>query len=246
MSENVLSLDYFDKAILFKSDKYNVLYRCNLATMQDYFIKSINKLSEGSKNLFPGEHDKSETETVVLKEALSFAKDCMIYYKRKKIMEIPLEMVHVIPEGLDIKVNPVFRGIVIERSGNELLDALVATRRISEFMFFKTIKNGEDRKFFLYETGSIYREAVADFLSRKFYEERIVGKGLLKNTTIFEGCFDPKKEALLNSIVEDTFKRGEGLFSKEEVLQDVINNIINGTISPFISLESREITIEEF
>jgi len=245
MNESVPSLDYFDRAILFESDRYNDSYRGNFVTMQDYFVRSVNNLSRGSKKFFHGELVKTETETVVFNEALSFVKDCMIYYKRKKIMEIPLEMVHVIPEGLDIKVDPVFRGIVVERTGSELLNALIATRRISEFMFFKTIKNGEDRKFFLYETGSIYREAVANFLSRRFYEERIVGKGILGNAAIFEGCFDPKKEALLNSVVEDTLKRGKGLFSKEEVLWDVVNNIINGTISPFFSLSLREVSVEE-
>jgi hypothetical protein len=95
----------------------------------------------------------------------------------------------------------------------------------------------------LYETGSSWRESVSDYLSRRFYEEKIVKDKILKDIFIFEECFSSEGEAFLKDAVKDVFERSQGLFSKEEILNDIINNVINGTISPYVYLDKKEVEV---
>lgn len=241
--ETGLYLDFFDRAILHEGEKYKDLYRDDF--MYKSFLRSINNMSKKGLKKLPGEVEKTQQEKIVIMEAIRFTEELMVHYKRNKIIKIPLEMVHVFPEGAEIQAHPVFRGIVVERTNSELLNALMAVRKISDFVSFKTIMNDKNHKFFLYETGSIFREAVSDFFSRRFYDERIVKNNLLRDIVVFEGCFSPEKEAVLNKIVEDVFNRSQGIFSREEIFSDTITNIINGTVSPYITLDKKEFSMQE-
>lgn len=193
------------------------------------FYSYLNKISEirGKKTL-PNEIVKSPKDIVIIKLAIKSVKEYMVLFRRNKIIDIPLQFIHIVPEGSNCE-NCFFGGIVVERAADDKIFAIKLFQKIFAKMSFSAVELSGDRKVTFIDEGNGLKEATASLISRLFLEEVVLKNDLFEKngSAIEENCFSLKSEKLFHELLAKVWK-DETILTKEKFFRNTVETVING------------------
>jgi len=207
-------LKFFDQALLNNKHHDKDFYR--------YFVKFLNKIPEEGKTL-DDEIEKTPREVNIIMQAKNRVKEDMRFFNRNKEIDLPLNMVYIVPKGKKAKYSSMFlRGIAVEQSDSDYQFAARVYQELFRRMCFSIVGAGRNKKLFYIDDGAVVlRKGIASFMARKFIEEC----GFVKD--IEEDVFNPDAESILNFFLQE-IARGRSV-EKETVQKIFYSAVINGT-----------------
>ena len=211
----VEGLKLFDQALLHNKHADDHLYRC--------FVKFLNRIPTEGKLVIDDEIEKGSREVNIIVQAKNRVKEDMHFFNRNKEIDLPLNMVYVIPEGKKAKYSSMFlRGIAVEYSSSDYQFAARVYQELFRRMCFSIVGVAQDKKLFFIDDGAVvFRKGIASFMAKKFLEE----SGFVKD--VEEDVFNPDAESILNFFLQEIL-RGR-LVEKETAQKALYSAIINGT-----------------
>lgn len=211
-------LRYFDQAFLYNKHSDNI----NFIRWFEMFLNST--FSCGGA-LIPDELPKEEREVMLIERAKSEVKKCMIFFNRKKIIDIPVSMIYVVPEK-EKYVSFFVKGLIVERSSNECYFAAKVFQEIFCRTAFCQVVSDENKRIYYADAGTaILKKGIASLLAREFIECSIA-EGELSSDGFSEKLFDSESEKMLNLFLRDFCLQEENL-SNDDCLNIFIEAIIN-------------------
>ena len=211
------------------------------------FHSFLNKASDlGGKKSLSNERRKNSKDILIIELVIESVKEYMVLFGRDKIINIPLQFIHIIPKGSDCE-NSFFGGIVVEKVEDDRVFAINLFQKIFARMSFSAIKVHKDRTFSYIDIGGDFKEAVASLMSRNFFEEVVSHNNLFeKNKPIVEEkCFNLEAEDLFIKSFREVVKKNKGYIPKEKLFHDTVEATINGRILPLMILRDRKIEERE-
>lgn len=240
-------LFYQDLAMLDWTDSEWEYNTCSRDEFLNNLYSFLNRASEiGGKKFLPNEIRRAPRDIQIIELAIKSVKEYMVLFGRDKIINLPLQFIHVLPEGSDYEKS-FFGGIVVEKVEDDRIFAINLFQKIFARMSFSAIKVKKDRTFSFVDTGLGFKEAVASLMARNFFEEVVSNSDLFKKgePIIEEKCFNLEAEDFFIKSFSDVMKKNKGLIPKEKLFHDIIEATINGRILPLMILRDRQIKEEE-
>jgi hypothetical protein len=194
------------------------------------FYSYLNNVSEirGKKNL-PNEIVKSQRDIVIIKLAIKSVKEYMFLFRRNKIIDIPLQFIHIVPEGSDYE-DSFFGGIVVERVADDKIFAIKLFQKLFEKMSFSAVELQGNRKVVFINENNELKRAAASLISRLFLERVVLNSDLFEEdeSIIEDVCFFLESEKVFDEFLEKIWKDENKSISKEKFFRNVVEAIING------------------
>ncbi|MDD4531655.1 MAG: hypothetical protein PHH21_03055 [Candidatus Pacebacteria bacterium] len=246
MAEEEVVLKYHDVAVFKNQELDGPQKEIADRKMISYLHSFLNNQAEkGGTRFLPNEIVKTPGDVKIIEAVIRMVAEQMVSLKREKIIEIPLPFVHLVPEGANCESNPVFGGIVVERSADDVIFAVKLFQKVFCRMSYSAVKVCDQRQIVCIDVGNSFKEAVASLKSREFLE-KAMEKGLLKKVPIIEEkLFDLKSEMVFMRELDDLWERNRRLFPKERFSRDMVEATINGRILPLMVLRDRRVDLEE-
>ena len=190
----------------------------------------LNNVSEknGSKILFD-EIEKTPKDIIIIKLVIKSVRNYMVFFRRDKIINIPLQFIHIVPEGSNYQ-DSLFGGIVVERTANDRIFAIKLFQKIFQKMSFSAVMINKDRKLIFVNIDNNFKEAIASLVSRLFFEEVIIKKDLFKNNDLMaeKDCFSLEAENNFKEFLQRKCNYENKVITKEKLFRSVVETIING------------------
>ena len=246
MAEEEVVLKYHDVAVFRNQELDGPQKEIADRKMISYLHSFLNNQAEkGGTRFLPNEIVKTPEDVKIVEAVIRMVTEQMISLKREKIMDIPLPFIHLVPEGANCESNPVFGGIVVERTADHTIFAVKLFQKVFCRMSYSAVKVCDQRQLVCIDVGNSFKEAVASLKSREFLERAIQG-GLLKKAPIIEEkLFDLKAEMVFMRELNDLWERNKRLFPKERFFQNMVEATINGRIVPMMVLRDRRVDLGE-
>jgi len=246
MAEEEVVLRYHDVAV-FRNQELDGPQKEIADKRMIYYLHSFlnNHAEKGGTRFLPREIVKTPQDIKIIETVIRMVTEQMISLKREKIIEVSLPFIHLVPEGTVCESNPVFGGIVVERTADDIVFAVKLFQKVFCRMSYSAVKVCDRRQLVWIDVGNSFKEAVASLKSREFLE-KAMEEGLLERAPIVEEkLFDLRAEAVFMGELNDLWERNKMLFPKERFSRDMVEATINGRILPLMVLRDRRIDLED-
>jgi hypothetical protein len=219
MASNFL---YYDDAILYSKHSDDPVYF-------RWLERFLNASPSNAGVVIPDELPKTEREVMLIERAKKRANECMIFFNRSKLIDIPISMIYIVAPGEKKKYARLFlKGIVIERSNSDCFFAAKVFQGIFCRMCFSLIIIGENKNISYINAGSkVLKKGIASLLAREFVKESIAD-GIIDDGDS-EECFDLDSEGVFNLFLKEFCLRNETLL-KEECFKVFGGAVANGSV----------------
>jgi hypothetical protein len=226
----MVELLYQDLAVL---DWIKSEWEYNLSSKDKIFSKFhsyLNNISEmRGKRVLPDEIKKTPKDIIIIKLVIKSVREYMIFFRRNKIINVPLQFVHIVPEGSNHE-DSFFGGIVVERVVDDKIFAIKLFQKVFQKMSFSAVRAPRDRKLIFINTDNKFREAAASLVSRLFLKKVILNNDLFDNKDflIEKDCFSIEAEKIFFEFLKNKWNYSNKKISEDKFFRNIVEMIING------------------
>ncbi|MFA5432220.1 MAG: hypothetical protein WC319_05020 [Candidatus Paceibacterota bacterium] len=225
----MVELHCWDLAVFdFKSDWEYDHYSKNAGISK--FYSFLNNVSEtGRRKSLPFELEKTPRDIFIINLAVNAAREYMIFFKRDKIIDIPLCHIHLVSEK-SIHEDSLFGGVVVEQVADDIVFAIKLFQKIFVKMSFSAVGVRKDRKIISIGVADVFKEAAASLISRRFLKEIILKNDFFVENKLVseEEYFNLEAEKVFDDALKDFRRENVNFISQEKLFNNIIDSVING------------------